>query len=513
MSSLFEVSDSDGVAATLFESIASGAILVDSGGDIIAANEAAADYFSFGENDTGKSLAAVVPCGEQLSVLRSNGAAADELFDRGDTEGLPRVEPHPNGVELVVEKAGTRRNFIVRTEPISGEETTLFLVEDVTATREVESQFETVLGYSSDTVAVVRSDGTIRYLSGPPEVQVNSPATINVSSNILNAVHPDDKKTVEKALQAVSKDEQMSTHHCRLETASEGYQMFEITVRQDSSLPAVEGLILTARDVTDRHHFEQHRQVMNRILRHDLRNDMNVVVGHAKMLAESDHDQVARHAETIRKKALSLVNLGDKVRTIDKQLHGVDRELRQIHLSQIVREEIDSLHEEYPSVIIRSQIDETLIIGNSLIRIAISNILDNCIEHNDNSCPEIEVDVSYRAETSRVEVEIRDNGPGIPQGEKRAITKEGETPLEHISGLGLWLVKWIVDGMDGTLSITENSPRGTVVTLSLLAADEDQDMEEVAEGNSAALDPSRFRGQGRSSEESGTIGTTTRSQD
>jgi hypothetical protein len=32
-------------------------------------------------------------------------------------------------------------------------------------------------------------------------------------------------------------------------------------------------------------------------------------------------------------------------------------------------------------------------------------------------------------------------------------------------------VKWIVDGMDGSLSIEQNSPRGTIVTLSIPAAD------------------------------------------
>jgi len=186
----------------------------------------------------------------------------------------------------------------------------------------------------------------------------------------------------------------MSIHHCRLETTGDGWRTFEITVRENESLPAVDGLIVTARDVTDRHQFEQRRQVMNRILRHDLRNDMNVVVGHAEMLLQADDETVTNHAETIRQKALSLVNLGDKVRTIDQQLHGVDRQLRQINIAQIVREEINTVHDEYPSVIIRSRIDETTIIGNTLIRTAIRNILDNSIVHNDNSCPEIEVEVN-----------------------------------------------------------------------------------------------------------------------
>jgi len=517
MSRRADVIGSDGLSEAILAAIDDGVVVIDAESTVSHANETAREYFGLARDVAGTPVAEALPHGETLAEITTESddeieSIIESIADAdADSEALPTLQPHANGVELVVRRGETRRHFVVRNKPLDTSTPaadTLLLFDEISAQRQIESQFETVLDYTADTVAIVRPDGTVRYISSVPDSPTESLTEIDVEDNIVDAVHPDDKQTVRNALEAATTTDNAAIHHCRLATTGDGWKTFELAVRENDSIPAIDGLILTARDVTDQHHFEQRRQVMNRILRHDLRNDMNVVVGHAEMLCDHEERHVAGHAETIRKKALSLVNLGDKVRTIDKQLHGVERDLRQVHLSQIVREEIDTLHEQYPSVIIRSRIEEASIIGNTLVRIAISNVLDNSIEHNDNSCPEIEIDVSYREETDRVQVEISDNGPGIPEGEKRAITNEAETPLEHISGLGLWLVKWIVDGMDGTLSITENSPRGTVVTLSFIAGDESSGEVEGTHSGSA-LDPSGFSG---SMSDSEPIGTTTRSE-
>jgi two-component system sensor histidine kinase RegB len=42
-----------------------------------------------------------------------------------------------------------------------------------------------------------------------------------------------------------------------------------------------------------------------------------------------------------------------------------------------------------------------------------------------------------------------------------------ETPLEHSTGLDLWLVYWVVALSGGELAFEENDPRGTVVTIAL----------------------------------------------
>lgn len=62
---------------------------------------------------------------------------------------------------------------------------------------------------------------------------------------------------------------------------------------------------------------------------------------------------------------------------------------------------------------------------------------------------------------------MADNGPGIPECELGVLERGYETPLEHTSGLGLWLVNLIVRESDGDLLYAENDPRGSKITIRL----------------------------------------------
>lgn len=68
-------------------------------------------------------------------------------------------------------------------------------------------------------------------------------------------------------------------------------------------------------------------------------------------------------------------------------------------------------------------------------------------------------------------VEIADNGPDIPEEEVNVLMYEYEVkPLYHGSGLGLWLVNWIVRQSGGTLTFEQNEPPGRIVSIELQAA-------------------------------------------
>ncbi|OYR71958.1 hypothetical protein DJ78_03990 [Halorubrum ezzemoulense] len=63
--------------------------------------------------------------------------------------------------------------------------------------------------------------------------------------------------------------------------------------------------------------------------------------------------------------------------------------------------------------------------------------------------------------SERVRVEVRNPG-SIPDHELRCFRERGETPLAHGSGLGLWLVRWIVESAHGTVEFANDDDRTRV---------------------------------------------------
>jgi signal transduction histidine kinase len=108
-------------------------------------------------------------------------------------------------------------------------------------------------------------------------------------------------------------------------------------------------------------------------------------------------------------------------------------------------------------------VDEQLFTG------ALKELIENAVTHTDREVPEVTVTVETTS--GQVQVSVADRGPGIPDREVEVLSSSTETHLEHSSGLGLWLVKWTASLSSGSLSFTDNGPRGTVVTLTLAAAE------------------------------------------
>jgi signal transduction histidine kinase len=109
--------------------------------------------------------------------------------------------------------------------------------------------------------------------------------------------------------------------------------------------------------------------------------------------------------------------------------------------------------------------------GYLLPAIGIENLIENGIVHNDSTAT-ARVTVGAIAEDDRVRLRVADNGSGIPLSELQVLRRREETQLEHGSGIGLWVVSWIVELCHGELEF-ENTGRGCTVTIELPPAESD----------------------------------------
>lgn len=207
--------------------------------------------------------------------------------------------------------------------------------------------------------------------------------------------------------------------------------------------------------------------VLNRVLRHNLRNAMTVVVGNADRIAERTDDGTTRtEADRIRRRGESLLELADHARAVESSL-GARPEGTATRAAGAALEDVaTTLREEFPDADVRATgLDEPVSVPDGdLLLVALDELARNAITHNDASTPTVEIGAAV--DDGTVTFRVADDGPGMPAVERRVLTDSFvETPTQHGAGLGLWLVTWLVHWADGELSVAVDD--GTVVSVAV----------------------------------------------
>ncbi|WP_336002031.1 histidine kinase N-terminal 7TM domain-containing protein [Halorientalis halophila] len=242
---------------------------------------------------------------------------------------------------------------------------------------------------------------------------------------------------------------------------------------------SVVGTLISLRDVTDERQQRQRLDVLNRLLRHNLRNEMNVVAGNAELVQRRlDDAELSDRLERIEETALGITEQSDKVGRISRTFD--DDAAPTVDLADTIHTEVRDARDRYPraefTVELPRGLDACVDPG---VAIALEELLANAVEHNDGNP---EVTVAVRTDEGFVVVEIRDNGPGIEPHELDVLDEGEETALQHGSGVGLWVVYWTIEQFGGHLEFS-NGERGCTVAAVLpdASADEESRADRIAE--------------------------------
>ena len=212
--------------------------------------------------------------------------------------------------------------------------------------------------------------------------------------------------------------------------------------------------------------------VLNRVLRHNLRNAMTVVSGTAARIEESADDQrLVEDATLIKRRGESLLRLAEHARVVETSLRTDRTESPPRAVGPILRDVVADLSEEYPdaSVDVDSDADDAAVPDGDLVSVVVDELIRNAVIHGGDA-PTVRVVAT--ATDDAVSITVDDDGPGLPEVERRLLTESFvETPTDHGSGLGLWVVKWVVDWLEGSVDVTVDD--GTTVTVTLPRVDEE----------------------------------------
>ncbi|WP_276260302.1 HAMP domain-containing protein [Haloglomus litoreum] len=225
--------------------------------------------------------------------------------------------------------------------------------------------------------------------------------------------------------------------------------------------------------------------VLNRILRHNVRTDINIIAGRASVLAEQVTDEAVREGlEDIRQQALSLATLSDRTRRVQNILSEASGEREQLRFPDCLEAPLEDIRASWPEATITVERSESgrLAHGTASLPVAIADVVDQILAHNDGGVA-VSIAVAEADDGESLLLTIDDDGDGLPALDIEAVGLGEETPLEHAEGLALWCLEWTVTQAGGEL--VTDTPDGTL-TVWLPAAepgateDEEESPEQAA---------------------------------
>lgn len=315
--------------------------------------------------------------------------------------------------------------------------------------------YETVFESIHDAVYTLDMDGTITWVnrSAVEEFEVGYTRDELIGANVSMVL---DEADIEEAQSIISMllEEDRDSGQCEvsIQTAHGTEIACELEI---SLLPFADGegqgTVGVLREITGRKQREQRLAVLNRVLRHNTRNEMSVIAGDAENLRQQLDGPAAETAARIRDRAEGFVELAEKARRIEESLRDMDQLLVEIDVVTLVQDSLVRFRERYPDGTFElTAPDEQWALASESLRLALDELIENAVEHNEG--PKAEISVTVDDTGSQVRIDIDDGGPPIPDVEINALSSGDETQLRHGSGLGLWCANWILQQIAGGLS-------------------------------------------------------------
>jgi len=425
-------------------------------GEILDANEAYLDIFGY----------------DDVETVRELGIGGLSATEEGYTEERARslindvaVSEEPRTVEWQIETAdGEQRWFESTVAPaeIGGHRRVLAIQRDVTERKRREREFEQIFNGVRDAISVHDPD-TVEILdvndayldmfgyNTTEEVRERGVSELSITEEGYT------EQRGREIHQRVVEHGQPESLEWQSKTRSGGRIWLGIKVA-----PAVIGgerrTIAVHRDITERKRREQRLAVFNRILRHNLRNQLDVIRSYAEELADYTKDD---HAERIIDAADELAEIGRSAQEIDRII-SKNKAPTEIDITESLRETIEAMGLSRSDVTVTTEFPDKarLRTHEESVTMAVESALENAVENAASA-----VTVGIKNANHQCLITVRDDGPGIPEEVLTPLRAGRETPLQHGRGLGLWQLRWCVDTLNGDLSFETED--GTTVRITV----------------------------------------------
>ncbi len=238
-----------------------------------------------------------------------------------------------------------------------------------------------------------------------------------------------------------------------IQVKDELFQSVNITYDPTASL---EKLGLLSDDPTTEKLRDQYYEILNRVLRHNLRNKLNIILNASETVADNPEESV----EQIRRQTTELLNTVEKARKIEQMAIDSPLELARFDVKEAIDEIVARFESHHDLTCHCDYSAEELKLDSDkrLFQNILEETFENALLYGDPDSPVVEITARPAAkEKYALNLRIEDNGSGIPESELEPLRKEEETQVLHGSGIGLWIIKWCVTRLDGNIEVDSDN--------------------------------------------------------
>ncbi|KTG29410.1 ATP-binding protein [Haloferax profundi] len=211
--------------------------------------------------------------------------------------------------------------------------------------------------------------------------------------------------------------------------------------------------------------------VLNRILRHEVLNKVNVIRGYADL----EPGETASGASSLQVIQRNADRIDDSITELRAIVGPAGERPVPTDLPAALRTAIDDVRSVHETATVSLDIDApegVRALADAHVDTALQHLIENAVVHADTADPH--VSVRLEAQGDRVVVHVEDEGPGIPD-DVAAVVEERQLPEydDPTTGFGLTLVRLLVVDKYGGVIDVEAGDSGSVVSVTLARPNDD----------------------------------------